>query len=67
MQEEFIVCVLSRADLEQLGYNPDGLSDAEMKRIASKMGDSYVENGFWIDLKWHLEHSGATPINDTED
>lgn len=66
MQEEFVVCVLSRADLETLGYNPDSLSDTEMKRIASKMGDSYVENGFWIDLKWHLENSGAIPMNITK-
>lgn len=62
MQEEFIVCVLSRADLEALGYDPNCLTDTEMKRLASKMGDAYVENGFWVDLGICLEYFGAVKI-----
>lgn len=64
MQEEFVVCVLSRGDLEALGYNKDVLSDSEMKRLASKMGDAYVENGFWIDLKLFLEHYNVPTIDE---
>ena len=51
MQKEFVVCVLSRDDLKEIGLNPDSLSDSAMKKIASKMGESYCNNGFWEDLK----------------
>lgn len=62
MKEEFTVCVLSRADLEALGYDPNSLSDSDMERVASKMGDAYVGNGFWVDLGICLEHYGAAKL-----
>lgn len=36
MKEEFTVCVLSRSDVEALGYDPNSLTDAEMERLATK-------------------------------
>lgn len=29
----------------------DSLTDEDMERLASKMGEAYVENGFWGDIK----------------
>lgn len=64
MKEEFTVCVLSRSDVEALGYDPNSLTDAEMERLATKMGDAYVENGFWVDLGIYLEHFGAAKFDE---
>lgn len=45
MKEEFTVCVLSRADLEALGYDPNSLSDSDMERVASKWEMRMLETG----------------------
>jgi len=51
MKEEFVISVLSRADLEGIGYDTSNISDEEMQRLADKLGDDYCDQLFWISLK----------------
>lgn len=46
----FEVASVAREDLSNSGFDTSNISDSKMERIASKMGDAYVENGFWVDL-----------------
>lgn len=66
MQEEFVVCVLSRDDLKEIGVDPDSLSDSAMKKIASKMGESYCNNVFWEDLRFYTGMFGKTKIDENK-
>ena len=54
MDKDKMFCITSvcRADLEEhfAQKQIESLTDEDMERIASKMGDAYVENSFWIDL-----------------
>lgn len=46
-KEEFKCVTLSRADFEDLGYDTSNISDEKMERIASRIGDTLVENLYW--------------------
>jgi hypothetical protein len=46
-KEEFNCVTLSRADFECLGYDTSNISDEQMERIASKIGDTLVDNLYW--------------------
>lgn len=46
-KEEFKCVTLSRADFECLGYDTSNISDEQMERIASRIGDTLVENLYW--------------------
>lgn len=47
-QKETFNCVtLSRADFEDMGYDTSNISDEKMERIASRIGDTLVENLYW--------------------
>lgn len=46
-KEEFKCVTLSRADFEGLGYDTSNISDGQMERIASRIGDTLVENLYW--------------------
>lgn len=46
-KEEFKCVTLSRADFEDLGYDTSNISDEQMERIASRIGDTLVENLYW--------------------
>ena len=46
-KEEFACVVLSRGDFECMGYDTSNISDAQMERIASRIGDTLVENLYW--------------------
>lgn len=68
MQDFFTICILSRADMESLGYKLDDLSDNEMEEIASQMRDMYYKNSFWKDLKASLKYCGKEkPFDKTEE
>lgn len=50
--ETFTIASLSREDITTLGYRgAEDIPDSVMETIARKMGDSYIENQFWIDLE----------------
>lgn len=46
-KEEFNCVTLSRADFEDLGYDTSNISDEQMAQIASRIGDTLVENLYW--------------------
>jgi len=43
----FNAVVVSRDDFEDMGYDTKRFSDDQMANIASKIGDSLVENLYW--------------------
>ena len=56
MKEEFVISVLSRADLEALGFDVSSVDDDTMQRLADKLGDDYCEQLFWSSLKILAEY-----------
>ena len=56
MKEEFVISVLSRADLEALGFDVSSVDDDIMQRLADKLGDDYCEQLFWSSLKILAEY-----------
>ena len=56
MKEEFVISVLSRADLEALGFDVSNVDDYTMQRLADKLGDDYCEQLFWSSLKILAEY-----------
>ena len=51
LMKGFPITSVARADLDGEGYDTSKVSDATMMRLAEKMANAYVENGFWIDLE----------------
>ena len=47
----FPIAKVSRDDLDAAGFDVSEVSDSTMELLAKKLGDSYVGNGFWIDLQ----------------
>ncbi len=44
----FPITSIHRADLEDRGFDTSKVTDRQMKRLAEKMGELYVESGgFW--------------------
>jgi hypothetical protein len=56
MKDEFVISVLSRADLEALGFDVSNADDDTMQRLADKLGDDYCEQLFWSSLKILAEY-----------
>lgn len=52
----FPITRVSRDDLKAKGFWTNNVDDATMERLASKMGDAYLDNGYWIDLEIIAEH-----------
>lgn len=46
-KETFNCVTLSRTDFEDMGYDTSNISDEKMERIASRIGDTLVENLYW--------------------
>lgn len=46
----FSIARLHRDDLIEKGFDGDSVNDSMMEHLASKLGDSYVENDFWESL-----------------
>ena len=49
--EDFTLVTVCRADLEHKGYDITNVDDDTMQRLASKMGNAYLDDGFWIDIE----------------
>ncbi len=54
----FEITSVSREDLEQMGFAAGQVTNAEMRRLASKMADDYVEHLFWTSLALMAESLG---------
>lgn len=46
-KETFNCVTLSRADFEDRGFDTSNISDERMEHIASRIGDTLVENLYW--------------------
>ena len=57
----FNVTSVSRDDLEHLNFDVSNISDAEMVKITSKMGDDYCNQLFWTSLDIIAEDSLNIP------
>jgi len=56
--KEFPLTSICRHDLRDINLTTqeiESLDNEDMKRIASKLADAYLENGFWDDLKIIVE------------
>ena len=54
-KEYFNVISLSREDFKEVGYNADKLTDAQMEKIANRIGEVCMEH-FWASLEWWGEN-----------
>ncbi len=61
--ESFDITGVCRDDIDGIGYDGANMTDAQMDRLATKMEDSYIDNGFWVDMKCHLEDMGIPKLN----
>jgi len=50
-QDAFPISSVCRDDLEGIGFNVSNVTDSQMSRLASKMGDDYCEQMFWSSLE----------------
>lgn len=62
--EFFKITSVSRADLEERGFEVSNVSDATMERLASKMADDYCEQLFWESLEIIAESIGIKRIKE---
>lgn len=53
------ITYLSKEDLEEMGFDTDKVNDETMKKIANKMTDIYLDNGFWEDMRLAAEQLGV--------
>ena len=47
--EDFVIVTISRDDIDKDKFDINDISDDDMERLASKMGDLYLDNGFFED------------------
>ena len=66
-KESFKITSVSREDLEAAGFDASDVDDYTMERLADKMGDAYVSNGFWIDLPIIAEYLEIPKKGETEE
>lgn len=58
----FEVTAVSRDDLKAAGFDPEGVTDETMRRLASDLGDALVTDGFWPALEIIAENLGIKRI-----
>ncbi len=58
MLKPFEITSVARADLDGVGYDTSKVDDRTMETLASKMGEAYVEQAFWIDLEIIADNLG---------
>ena len=53
MFKEFPITTICREDLKQCCSDSEIelFTDTDMERVANKMSNAYLENGYWIDLR----------------
>lgn len=56
--EFFPITSVSRDDLESKGFDTSEITDEQMKRLASKMADDYLEQMYWISMTIIAENLG---------
>ena len=57
MADLFNCLLLARDDFKAIGFDAETLTDAQMERIATKVGESCMEQ-FWASLEYFAEECG---------
>ncbi len=60
----FVIARVHRDDLSEAGFDASQVDGATMQRLASKMHDAYLDNGFWIDLPIIAEYLAIPATKD---
>ena len=61
--ENFDITSVSLDDVAELGYEITEISNSIMEELSYRMADSYCDNGYWDDLRLHLENMGIPKRN----
>lgn len=57
-KESFNITSVSRADLEEKGYDTSAITDEQIEKLASKMANDYCEQLFWTSMDIIAENLG---------
>lgn len=64
-RDDFPLTSVSRDDLQDCGFDVANIDDCIMERLASKMSDAYLDNGYWIDMPIIAEALNIPYAHDT--
>ena len=67
VEDSFEITSISREDLKEKGFDVSNVSDATMRKLASKMADDYCEQLFWISMEIIAEEGLGIPKIMTEE
>lgn len=56
--DEFPIANLSREDFEAKGWDTSKLDNSDMEYIARKMGETFIENQYWLNIEYFAEYFG---------
>ena len=62
MNEYFHITTVHRDDLSSIGFDTTNVTDEDMRELASKMANAYLDQDFWIDLPIIAEHLGIPKL-----
>lgn len=65
--EFFNITSVSRDDVNELNFDGANMTDAQMERLADKMENAYLANGYWDDLRLCAEYMGIPKLHDISD
>lgn len=62
--QEYVIHSIELSDLEDYGYDISGLTDDDVRKLAKKLSDMYVEYSFREDLEMACEKLGISKIEE---
>lgn len=65
--EFFNITSVSRDDVNELSFDGANMTDSQMERLADKMEDAYLANGYWDDMRLCLEDMEIPKLQDVSD
>lgn len=65
--EFFNITSVSRDDVNELNFDGANMTDAQMERLADKMENAYLANGYWDDLRLCVEDMEIPKLQDISD
>lgn len=63
----FNITSVSRDDVNELNFDGANMTNAQMNRLADKMGNAYLANGYWDDMRLCLEDMEIPKSYDVND
>lgn len=62
--EFFDITSVSRDDVNELNFDGANMTDSQMERLADKMENAYLANGYWDDMRLCLEDMEISKLQD---